>query len=237
MGKILKIDGAIVIPDNKIKIIKYIFNDNKIVHVNAETNETITKNVPKLYTDLISLYSANNIYKKKNIIAEENDEEDPEKEEDNDDESAQNIRKTMGVLSSGYGAGLGILLGILLEVTIIGSVIAGFFSFDFLNDISNKDYLLTEDPKKINFRKGFYASATFGPIVAIACCSQWKDDMLSVLLDKPTRASQNRHQCYKTWVWINLVLSIFYTIVVIKNYFNPVTQTRKSSSNYYYHSY
>ena len=57
--------------------------------------------------------------------------------------------------------------------------------------------------KKINFRKGFYSVnagiTIIGLIIGIACCFQWKKDMISVLEEKPNRAALNKHRNFKSW--------------------------------------
>ena len=218
MSKILKIEDVKVITEKGVEIERYVFNDDKIVRVGAKTDRVLTKNVPKAYTDLISLYSINMMTK------EEAKEEKTSKKE---------REKKLDLIRSGQGAGLGVLLGILLHFTVIGPIIAGFFSFAFLEDISNKEYLENTDAKEINFRKGFYAAGIFGWIVAIVCCAQWKVDMISVLEDEPTKQSLNKHVCFKVWFWVSLVLDILYWISFFANMNKTYYYTTKTTTPYY----
>lgn len=226
MDKILKIEEVKYSVEDGVKYAKYIFNDDKIVRVNAETDAIITKDASPLHLELISLYVAGTAKTEKKV---------KEKKEDNS--AGNDLEERKKIIQSGKGAGLGVLLGFLLKLTIIGPVIAGFCSFSFLNDISDKEYLLTEDPKNINFRKGFYASAVFGWLVAIICCAQWKQDMISVLDNEPTIPSQNKHNCFKVWFWIDFIFEIFYIIFSIANFTNRNSYYNKNSNTYYYRSY
>ena len=97
MGKILKIEDAKIVTENGKKITRYVFNDDKIVRINTETDEIITKNVPRKYIDLISLYSANV------EIEEKGAKKDAVKKE---------LRDRIEEIRSGKGAGLGVFVGI-----------------------------------------------------------------------------------------------------------------------------
>jgi hypothetical protein len=222
--KILKIESVTQIEKNGVEIACYIFNNDKIVRVNNETDEVMTKNVPQKYIDLISVYSANTDViekpKKKKVTHE-----------------TESLKEKIAGIQSGKGAGLGVFFGTLLYFTIIGPFIAGCCSIGFLNDISDKKYLQDTSSREINFRKGFY-SMVLGWIVAIACCAQWKVDMISVLNDEPTEPSRNNHICFKVWFWIN---SAWFFIALIANLVRmsqkPSYTTPTRSTNSYYRTY
>lgn len=223
MGKILKIEDAKIVTENGKKITRYVFNDDKIVRINTETDEIITKNVPRKYIDLISLYSANV------EIEEKRAKKDAVKKE---------LRDRIEEIRSGKGAGLGVFVGILLRFTIIGPIIASFCSFKFLNDISDEEYLKNTEVKDINFKKGFFATANcFGLIVMIACCAQWKADMISVLEGNPTKQSLNKHTCFKVWCCIAAVYDVFYFFMYLTRATSTPSTTKTTSNPYYYRSY
>ena len=228
MSRILKIEDTKTVTENDRKITRYVFNDDKVVRVDARTDEVITRNVPRVYLDLISVHSAKTKTQK----------EETEKHSirEKEDEIIEKIK-------SGSGAGLGVLLGTLLKFTVIGPVIAGFVSFDFLDMISDKDalvdYIEKHGVRRLNFKKGFYASAFFGWLVAWGCCDQWKRDMVSVLLDDPTKPSQNRHLCYKVWFCLDLVIYIFSLISNFVNSYDAydAANSARKTSTYYYNKY
>ena len=138
------------------------------------------------------------------------------------------------MIRSGKGAGLGVLLGILLQLTVIGPIIAGFFSFRFLNDISDDEYLSMTDAKEINFKKGFYSAAVFGWLVAIICCQQWKNDMISVLEGDPTGPSENKHLCFKVWFCLDVALTILYLIIAVTIPASYTSNTTRTTTTYRY---
>ncbi len=226
MSRILKIEDTKTVTENDRKITRYVFNDDKVVRVDARTDEVITRNVPQVYLDLISVHSA-----KTKTQKEETEKRSIRKKED------EIIEK----IKSGSGAGLGVLLGMLLKFTIIGPIIAGFASFDFLDMISDKDtlvdYIEKHGVRRLNFKKGFYASAFFGWLVAWGCCDQWKRDMVSVLLDDPTKPSQNRHLCYKVWFCLDLVVYAFSFVSGFIQGYNSNSTTNYRTSTYYYNKY
>ena len=201
MNKILKIDGVRNISKNNSDYTVYIFNNDKIVRVNSDTGEVITKNVPETYLNLISVYSATEESVKKNSSTN--------KESDTDEEM---INEKIQYIMSGSGAGLGVFLGFLNYLTIIGPFIAAAFAFIFSSNISDRDYLLRTKARSLNFQKGFYSSICFGIFGVLNCCSQWKLDMTSVLNGKPTKASQDKHVTYKVLLIINIIFWLFYII-------------------------
>lgn len=203
MNRILKIDGVRNISGNNSDYTVYIFNNDKVVRVNSDTGEVITKNVPEAYLNLISVYSATESAKKNSAS---------NKEPDTDEEM---INEKIQYIMSGSGAGLGVFLGFINYLTIIGPFIAAVFAFIFSSNISDRDYLLRTEARSLNFQKGFYSFTGFGIIGALICCSQWKQDMTSVLNDKPTKASQDRHTVYKALLIISLILWLFYIIAYI----------------------
>ena len=240
MSKILKIEDAKVVSENGKKITRYVFNNDKIVRVDNKTDEVITKNVPKRYLDLISIYSAHAGLSEENEIDFEDDFSDDEEyiEEKKEKGKAKKPRgkypkeederyAKIEEIRSGKGAGLGVFLGIILRFTIIGPIIAGFCSFSFLNDISDEGYLTREDSRDINFRKGFYAFAFFGIIVGIVSCSQWKTDMISVLEGEPNKYSKNRHSCFKVWFWIILV---YYILSFVTGFIRGYNEARRTTT-------
>ncbi len=220
MGKVLRIEDAETIIEKGSRIKRYVFNDDKVVRVEIGTDRVITKNVPEVYMNLISLYDAR-------IVGKTKEEEDLVEKE---------LKNKARRINSGKGAGLGVFLGILLKFTIIGPVIAGLFSFSFLNDISDEEYLRNTNAEDINFRKGFYATAVFGLIVAIICCSQWKTDMISVLDGDPSRQSRNRHLCFKIWFLVSVAYEVL-SIIFSLSFYTTVNITPTNTTTYYHRSY
>ena len=133
--------------------------------------------------------------------------------------SKSSINKRIEIIRSGKGAGLYGFLGFLCALTGIGGIIAYALSFRFFDDICDKKYLLRTDPYEINKRRGFYAWACYGNIlVGIACTYQWKADIISVLEDRPTKASQNRHIFFKVWWPIVMVVSFFQGLNAVRGF-------------------
>ena len=217
MSKILKIEDAKTVTENGAKITRYVFNDDKVVRVDAKTDKVLTKNVSQNYLNLISIYETN-------VKVAEIKEEVASIEEASLDKIEQ--------IRSGKGAGLGVLLGLALHITIVGGIIAGFCSFTFLRDISDKEYLEDTDAKEINFRKGLYASAVFGWLIAIICCAQWKEDMISVLEDHPNRYSDNHHLCFKVWFWLSFIYVAFYFVFSLATSINNANNINNTKTNY-----
>lgn len=217
MSKILKIEDAKIITEKGSKVTRYVFNDDKIVRVDTKTDKVLTKNVSQAHLNLISIYVTNveiaEIKEKEALI-----------EKDFEDKIEE--------IKSGKGAGLGVLLGLILHFTIVGGIIAGFCSFSFLRDISDKEYLEDTDTREINFRKGLYASAVFGWLIAIICCIQWKEDMISVLEGNPNRHSDNHHLCFKVWFWLSFLYIAFYFIFSLAVSINNSTNTNTTKTNY-----
>ena len=203
MNRILKIDEVRNISGNNSNYTLYIFNNDKVVRVNSDTGEVITKNVPETYLNLISVYIATESAKKNSAT---------NKEPDTDEET---INEKIQYIMSGSGAGLGVFLGFLNRLTIIGPFIAAAFAFMFSSNISDRDYLLRTKARSLNFQKGFYSSTIFGIFGTLICCSQWKLDMTSVLNSKPTKASQDKHIIYKVLLIIGIVLCLFRIITYI----------------------
>jgi hypothetical protein len=196
MAKILKIEDEQILDENGKKIQRFIFNDDKIIKVDAENGTVYTSSAPDEYLDLISAYNsgANNRTAGKKS-------------------TGKDLQEKIEIIKSGKGAGLYGLLGFLCAITIIGGTIAYIMSFQFLDDISDKDYLLETDAKEINRKKGFFAWACYGNIiVGLTAVRQWKADMISVLEDKPTKASLNKHIYFKIWWPTILAVGIFRSI-------------------------
>ena len=228
MDKILEIEDVKLLNESGRKIARFIFNNDKVVRVNIRTGEILTPNVPKTYSSLISIYLAHYKAKQsglKTIVDKDNDGYDDHYDYDEEEYSKPTITKRydyelqerINSIKSGKGAGLGVFLGFLLHFTIIGPLIAGLFSLSFLNDISDEEYLRNTDTKEINFRKGFYSACWFGLIVSAACCDQWKNDMVSILVGKPTKQSQNKHICFRVWFWLTLgyeILQFIYGFLI-----------------------
>ena len=250
MTKILKLEDVKTIEENNSKILRYVFNDDFIVRVDAKTDEIITQKVPQAYIDLIGAYHAAHLSPEEVNNSNEADEEDEgigddeedegigddveEDSEDNEDgdeddeeydpdqlteqERIEIIKKGSG--SFGGVAVAFIIVFVLYALTyampymglilfIPAEMIFTALGFSFLDDISDKEYLESTDPKSINFQKGFYSLIVFGNIiVSLCCCAQWKFDMASVLEGNPNRYSKNRHVCFKTWFWLLLILGI-----------------------------
>jgi hypothetical protein len=186
MAKILKIEDEQVRDENGKKVQRFIFNDDKIVKVDLKGN-VLTSNAANKYLELISAYNSGSGSKKTDTA----------------------LGEKIEAIKSGKGAGLYGFLGFLCAITGIGAMIAYIMSFQFFDDITDKDYLLGTDAEKINQRKGFYAWACYGNIiVGLVAISQWKADMISVLEDKPSKTSLNKHLCFKVWWPIVIVLSI-----------------------------
>lgn len=199
--------------DKDSKTTRYLFNDDKVVRINSETAETITKNVPEKYINLISVYNATHTIEK----SEQPSPSSPAEEKD----SA--LDRQRQIIERGDGTIIGVFLGVLLSLGMVAFLyipIAGFIMFitiryiltqnarNFMKNISDKEYVENEDPYKINKLKGFYSFSVFGLIVCIVCSFQWKKDLISVLDGTPTKPSKNEHHCFQTWAIAFVLLQI-----------------------------
>jgi hypothetical protein len=195
MAKILKIDDEKVIVQGDKKIQRFIFNDDKVVKVDLD-GKVLTSNAADKYLNLISVYNANSSSVSEEELASKSS-------------TSLDLEEKKMMIKSGAGSGVYGFLGFLCSMSIIGPVIAYVLSFKFLEDISDREYLISADVSEINKRKGFFAwGCGYGAIVSLVAMGQWSTDMVSVIDENPTKPSINQHIHWKVWWPVAILLSV-----------------------------
>jgi len=202
MTQILKIEDVKLSEYSGEQVARFIFNNDKVVRLNCKNGEIITKNVPQVYINLISIYMQQN----------EHDLKDDQRSNKKEHQKIS-VQDKIKEVRTHRGEFLGVISGMLVRITIIGTIIALVYSYKYVEKICDKNYLLKTEIKDINFYKGFYATASLGWIIGMFCRNQWKNDMIKVLEDRPSKSTINKHRVYRIWAPIFLIFCIIYSIL------------------------
>lgn len=230
MDKILKLEDVTITEKDDRRVAIYIFNDDTIVRIDADTDELLSKKVPEKYLDLISIYESVNESRRK--------ERSHYPYEENKVTKSERIR----LIKSGKGAGWGVFCALVIHIvflllgwavalntnsilftvliSLVIPIIMATMAPKYLEDISDKEYLETCDMRSVNFQKGFYPTIIFGWLPAIICCAQWKEDMLSVINNKPSKYSKDKHTCFVIWELINYLILPVISFILFFIFFN-----------------